>query len=43
LGAPPLLTTFVGNVFAGLKAQIIGNKEGVSKANLLKACTAILS
>lgn len=37
------LVPFIGNVFAGLKCKIIGNKASVSKASLLKACKAILS
>jgi len=40
--AHPDLICFVGNVFAGLKTKIIGNKSAVSKASLLKACEAIL-
>lgn len=40
--APPEITLFVGNVFAALKTQIMGNKESVSKAALIKACEAIL-
>lgn len=42
IGADPLLTLFIGNVFAGLKTKIIGNKSAVSKAALLKACEGIL-
>ncbi len=38
----PALIPFIGNVFAGLKTKIIGNKSSVSKASLLKACTGIL-
>jgi cytidyltransferase-like protein len=34
---------FLGNVFAGLKTKIIGNKASVSKSSLLKACKGILS
>lgn len=41
-GCKPELVPFIGNVFAGLKTKIIGNKESVSKASLLKACQAIL-
>lgn len=40
--ADPILTMFLGNVFAGLKTQIVGNKEPVSRASLLKACDALL-
>lgn len=43
IGAAPQLIGFLGNVFAGLKTKIIGNKESVTKAQLLKACQAILS
>lgn len=39
---PIEIIPFVGNVYAGLKCKIIGNKESVSKANLLKACQSIL-
>lgn len=39
---PRELIAFVGSIYAGLKCKIIGNKESVAKANLLKACTAIL-
>lgn len=39
---PRAIIPFIGNVYAGLKCKIIGNKESVSKANLLKACSAIL-
>lgn len=38
----PDLIPFVGNVFAGLKTKIIGNKSSVSKAQLLKAIGAVL-
>lgn len=41
-GCDETLIPFIGNVFAGLKAKIIGNKSAVSKASLLKACTGIL-
>lgn len=36
------LIPFIGNVFAGLKTKIIGNKSSVSKAALIKACEGIL-
>lgn len=39
----PELVTFIGNVFAGLKTKIIGNKAAVSKAALLKAIKGILA
>lgn len=41
-GCKPELVPFIGNVFAGLKTKIIGNKAAVSKAQLLKACEGIL-
>ncbi len=41
-GAPPDMVPFVGNVFAGLKTKIIGNKKAVTKAQLFKAIDAIL-
>lgn len=40
--APPELIPFIGNVFAGLKTKIIGNKNSVSRAQLVKAIGAIL-
>jgi rfaE bifunctional protein nucleotidyltransferase chain/domain len=40
--APREIIPFIGNVYAGLKCKIIGNKESVSKANLLRACAALL-
>lgn len=39
---PQELIPFVGNVFAGLKTKIMGNKSAVSRAQLIKAVTAIL-
>lgn len=42
MGVDPVLITFIGNVFAGLKTKIIGNKSAVTKAQLLKACSGIL-
>jgi rfaE bifunctional protein nucleotidyltransferase chain/domain len=41
-GCDEALIPFIGNVFAGLKTKIIGNKNSVSKASLLKACSGIL-
>lgn len=38
----PELIPFIGCVFAGLKAKIIGNKSAVTRAQLLKALTGIL-
>lgn len=40
--ADPDLVGFLGNVFAGLKAKIIGNKTCVTKESLLRTCAAIL-
>lgn len=42
-GCPPALIPFIGNVFAGLKTKILGNKASVSKASLLKAIRGILA
>jgi len=42
VGADPLLTAFLGNVFAGLKTQITGNSRAVLKSELLSACAEIL-
>lgn len=39
----PVLVPFIGNVFAGLKTKILGNKSAVSKASLLKAIRGILA
>lgn len=39
---PAEMIPFIGNVFAGLKTKIIGNKSAVSRAQLLKAVTSIL-
>lgn len=41
-GCHPELVPFIGNVFAGLKTKIIGNKSHVKKADLLKAISSIL-
>jgi rfaE bifunctional protein nucleotidyltransferase chain/domain len=41
-GCPDEMIPFIGNVFAGLKTKIVGNKSPVSRAQLLKAVTAIL-
>lgn len=38
----PELIPFIGNVFAGLKCKVVGNKSAVSKAALIKACEGIL-
>lgn len=42
-GCDPALIPFIGNVFAGLKTKIVGNKGPVSKVSLLKAVKAILA
>lgn len=39
---PPAMIPFIGNVYAGLKTKIIGNKSSVPKAALLKAVESIL-
>ncbi len=39
---PPIFVPFLGNVFAGLKTRIIGNKTSVSRAQFIKAVSAIL-
>lgn len=41
-GCPDVMVPFLGNVFAGLKTKIIGNKSAVSKAQFVKAIAAIL-
>ncbi len=41
-GCPDILVPFLGNIFAGLKTKIIGNKSSVSRAQLVKAVTSIL-
>ena len=42
VGAPVEIIPFVGNVFAGLKTNIIGNKFSVTKTQLFKTINAIL-
>lgn len=42
VGCPHDLVPFLGNVFAGLKAKIIGNKYAVTRAQFHKALTSIL-
>jgi rfaE bifunctional protein nucleotidyltransferase chain/domain len=39
---PDPLIPFLGNVFAGLKTKIIGNKNAVTKAEFMKAYSTIL-
>ncbi len=41
-GCEPELIPFIGNVFAGLKTKIIGNKSAVTKMALMKTVAAIL-
>lgn len=41
-GCHPELIPFIGNVFAGLKCKVVGNKTSVTKASLLKAIEGIL-
>ena len=38
----PLLIAFIGNIYAGLKTKIIGNKEPVILVSLIKAVKALL-
>ena len=42
VGAPSIIIPFLGNVFAGLKTKIVGNKFSVTKSQLLKAVTSML-
>lgn len=39
----PYLILFLGNVFAGLKTQIQGNKRSVTKLELIQACKSLLA
>lgn len=39
---PDVIVPFLGSIFAGLKTKIIGNKQPVTKAQLLKSVYAIL-
>jgi cytidyltransferase-like protein len=41
-GVPDIFVPFLGNVFAGLKTKIIGNKASVTRAQLIRAVTFIL-
>lgn len=43
IGAPGPAVPFIGNCFAGLKARIIGNKEPVSKVDLVRTLKSILN
>lgn len=40
--APDLLIPFIGNLFAGLKTKIIGNKESVDKSDLIRSISHLL-
>jgi rfaE bifunctional protein nucleotidyltransferase chain/domain len=42
VGCPEVFVPFLGNVFAGLKTKIIGNKASVTHAQLVKAVASIL-
>lgn len=42
VACPPPILLFLGNVFAGLKTKIIGNKSAVTRAQLVKSVSAIL-
>ncbi len=39
---PDVMIPFLGNIFAGLKTKIIGNKSSVSRAQLIKSVLSIL-
>lgn len=41
-GCPSEMVPFIGNVFAGLKTKIVGNKSAVTRSQLIKALNAIL-
>ena len=41
-GCPDILVPFLGNIFAGLKTKIIGNKSSITRAQLIKAVSSIL-
>jgi rfaE bifunctional protein nucleotidyltransferase chain/domain len=42
-GMPSLVIPFIGNCFGGLQSRIIGNKAPVSKTDLIRTITALLS
>lgn len=42
VGCADVLIPFLGNVFAGIKTKIVGNKFSVSRPQLVKAVTSIL-
>lgn len=41
-GVPSLLVPFLGNIFAGLKTKIIGNKHAVKRVDFIRTVTALL-
>jgi sugar/nucleoside kinase (ribokinase family) len=41
-GSHPEIIPFVGNIYAGLKTKIMGNKKPVTKVDLLRSITSIL-
>jgi sugar/nucleoside kinase (ribokinase family) len=41
-GAPMNLVAFVGNVVGALKVEIVGHRQSVEKAALIKAVTGLL-
>lgn len=42
VNCPKALIPFIGNVYAGLKTKVVGNKSAIPKAQLLKALEGIL-
>jgi len=42
IGTPPAMVPFMGNIFAGLKTKIVGNKSPVSRAQFYKTIQSIL-
>ena len=42
LKTSPLLISFIGNIFAGLKTNIVGNKNAVKKVDLLRAIKTLM-
>ncbi len=42
VNCPSILVPFLGNIYAGLKTKIIGNKAAVTKSQFIKAITAVL-
>ncbi len=41
-GTDPELIPFIGNIYAGLKTKIMGNKKPVNKIDLIRSITSIL-